>query len=266
MRTSRARRRRRRRSLGTRAHSSATPRRPPATLRRWARVRNWPKSWPKPATSPLNLAYPSHFLYSGTGTRIMGARCRDPSAKARFDLHTGKAMRRHSARARWNTGESGHDWRAAGAHSKPSVGHGTGSPKCAPVRSTAAVRKVSADSWNARVPRLWRAASSQCALRHGCQPIAVRCWHRASGVVNSGPTRVEFIVSLVIVGILGPALGVLAARWPIAAASPTSASSRRATISSPVSTTSRSPWIGSAKSVRLCASQPSYAAPRVSRH
>lgn len=32
-------------------------------------------------------------------------------------------------------------------------------------------------------------------------------------VVNSGPTTAEFIVSLVIVGILGPALGVLGARW-----------------------------------------------------
>jgi hypothetical protein len=32
-------------------------------------------------------------------------------------------------------------------------------------------------------------------------------------VVNSGPTTAEFIISLAIVGILGPALGVLAARW-----------------------------------------------------
>jgi hypothetical protein len=32
-------------------------------------------------------------------------------------------------------------------------------------------------------------------------------------VVNSGPTTLEFIVSLVIVGILGPTLGVFAARW-----------------------------------------------------
>jgi len=32
-------------------------------------------------------------------------------------------------------------------------------------------------------------------------------------IVNSGPTTTEFIVSLIIVGILGPSLGVLAARW-----------------------------------------------------
>jgi hypothetical protein len=32
--------------------------------------------------------------------------------------------------------------------------------------------------------------------------------------VSSGPTTAEFIVSLLIVGVLGPGLGVFAGRWP----------------------------------------------------